>query len=243
MSLLANAAPWNDNNDKNRKRPSTMRKTQKKKPLDNDDKDMESECPLNDNELLPTSFDEDQKTQEIRQDRVSKMISNMSSLEENDGSNLENFTPLSPPDVQKMNDYDNSTYGRNGEEEQPPIYNDLRLQPPKIRNESSNFSPSVSDLGVSTNPEQTNPYSNYRRIYEPSRVQIPDNYYSKMGLGTQPTVDNKLLEKINYMIHMLEQQQNEKTSNITEEFILYTFLGVFIIFVVDSFSRTGKYIR
>ena len=64
-----------------------------------------------------------------------------------------------------------------------------------------------------------------------------------MGLGTQPTVDNKLLEKINYMIHMLEQQQNEKTSNITEEFILYTFLGVFIIFVVDSFSRTGKYIR
>ena len=64
-----------------------------------------------------------------------------------------------------------------------------------------------------------------------------------MGLGNQTTIDNTLLEKINYMIHMLEQQQNEKTSNITEEFILYTFLGVFIIFVVDSFSRTGKYIR
>jgi F0F1-type ATP synthase assembly protein I len=45
------------------------------------------------------------------------------------------------------------------------------------------------------------------------------------------------------MIHLLEQQQNEKTSNITEEFILYTFLGVFIIYVVDSFSRTGKYVR
>ena len=64
-----------------------------------------------------------------------------------------------------------------------------------------------------------------------------------MGLGAQPTIDNKLLEKINYMIHMLEQQQNEKTSNITEEFLLYIFLGVFIIFIVDSFSRTGKYIR
>ena len=56
-------------------------------------------------------------------------------------------------------------------------------------------------------------------------------------------MDNKLLEKINYMIHMLEQQQNEKTSNITEEFILYLFLGVFIIFVIDSFAKTGKYIR
>jgi hypothetical protein len=41
----------------------------------------------------------------------------------------------------------------------------------------------------------------------------------------------------------LEEQQNEKTNNITEEFILYTFLGVFIIFVVDSFSRSGKYTR
>ena len=48
---------------------------------------------------------------------------------------------------------------------------------------------------------------------------------------------------INYMIHMLEQEQSEKTSNITEEFILYTFLGVFIIFVIDSFARSGKYTR
>jgi F0F1-type ATP synthase assembly protein I len=45
------------------------------------------------------------------------------------------------------------------------------------------------------------------------------------------------------MIHLLEQQQNEKTSNITEEFVLYTFLGVFIIFIVDSFARSGKYRR
>ena len=45
------------------------------------------------------------------------------------------------------------------------------------------------------------------------------------------------------MIHLLEEQRTEKTSNITEEFILYTFLGVFIIFVVDSFARSGKYIR
>jgi high-affinity K+ transport system ATPase subunit B len=65
-----------------------------------------------------------------------------------------------------------------------------------------------------------------------------------MGLGSAASpLDNKLMEKINYMIHMLEEQQNEKTSNVTEEIILYTFLGVFIIFVVDSFARAGKYIR
>jgi hypothetical protein len=59
----------------------------------------------------------------------------------------------------------------------------------------------------------------------------------------QGFTDNKIMEKINYMIHMLEEQQNEKTSNVTEEFLLYTFLGVFIIFIVDSFARAGKYTR
>ncbi len=245
MSLLACASPWNDNNDKNqiRKRIPSMRKTQKKIPLEKaESEELENES-LNEKELRPSFFEEDTKFQEERQERVTKMLSNMSNLEESGESELTDFTPLSPPEIQKKNDSENSPYGRNGEENMPPIYNDLRLQPPKIRTEPSNFGPSVSDLGISTNPQQTNPYSNYRKIYQPTQMKIPDNYYSKMGLGNQPTIDNRIVEKINYMIHMLEQQQNEKTSNITEEFILYTFLGVFIIFVVDSFSRTGKYIR
>jgi high-affinity K+ transport system ATPase subunit B len=63
-----------------------------------------------------------------------------------------------------------------------------------------------------------------------------------MGITTS-NGDSQLMEKINYMIHLLEEQQNEKTENITEEFLLYTFLGVFVIFVVDSFARAGKYTR
>ena len=61
-----------------------------------------------------------------------------------------------------------------------------------------------------------------------------------MGIGNDPS---KVIEKINYMIHLLEEQQIEKTANITEEFILYTFLGVFVIFIVDSFTKAGKYTR
>jgi len=52
-----------------------------------------------------------------------------------------------------------------------------------------------------------------------------------------------LLDKLNYMINLLEEQQDEKTNNVTEEVVLYSFLGVFIIFVVDSFARAGKYVR
>jgi hypothetical protein len=53
----------------------------------------------------------------------------------------------------------------------------------------------------------------------------------------------QLIEKMNYIIHMLEEQQDEKTGNITEELLLYSFLGVFLIFIIDSFARAGKYNR
>ena len=58
----------------------------------------------------------------------------------------------------------------------------------------------------------------------------------------QPSQD-LLLKKLNYMITLLEEQQDEKTNNVTEEVILYSFLGIFIIFIADTFVRAGKYTR
>ena len=52
--------------------------------------------------------------------------------------------------------------------------------------------------------------------------------------------DDLMTKKINYMIELLEQQKNEKTQNITEELILYCFLGIFVIFIVDSFVKVGR---
>jgi len=70
-------------------------------------------------------------------------------------------------------------------------------------------------------------------------------YYTQQSNGPQLEMnDNVLLQKMNQMIHLLEEQRDEKTNNVTEELILYCFLGVFVIFVVDSFSKTGgKYTR
>ena len=86
-------------------------------------------------------------------------------------------------------------------------------------------------------------YGNYNKSYDRVRTKASQPYYSNMGIGNGNGLDDKMMEKINYMIHLLEEQQHEKTNNITEEFLLYTFLGVFVIYVVDSFARTGKYIR
>lgn len=55
--------------------------------------------------------------------------------------------------------------------------------------------------------------------------------------------DQTIMQKLNYMITLLEEQQDEQTHNVTEEVIMYSFLGIFIIFVADTFLRTGKYVR
>ena len=69
-------------------------------------------------------------------------------------------------------------------------------------------------------------------------------YFNQTGSQTG-NVNNKdqILDKLNYMIHLLEEQKDEKTGHVMEEVILYSFLGVFIIFIVDSFARAGKYTR
>jgi hypothetical protein len=54
---------------------------------------------------------------------------------------------------------------------------------------------------------------------------------------------DELMEKLNYIIQCIEETKDERTSNISEELVLYMFLGVFVIFVVDSFARAGKYTR
>jgi hypothetical protein len=87
--------------------------------------------------------------------------------------------------------------------------------------------------------------------YRPASPASPNytNYsaaYNREGMTTRrPTSspNDKLMERINYMTQMLESLQMEKTNHVTEEFILYTLLGVFMIYIVDGFSRGGKYVR
>jgi hypothetical protein len=85
----------------------------------------------------------------------------------------------------------------------------------------------------------------YKRILPGYRSQVNRPYYNmQQNYNNQenPSQD-VLLQKLNYMISLLEDQQDEKTSNVTEEVILYSFLGIFIIFIADTFVRAGKYVR
>jgi hypothetical protein len=92
--------------------------------------------------------------------------------------------------------------------------------------------------------------SNYSKIYEPSSAGLLGKpYYANMGIESMSNGagsggnNHSVMQKLNYITHILEEIQVEKTSNVTEELILYSFLGVFVIFVVDSFAKAGKYYR
>jgi hypothetical protein len=78
----------------------------------------------------------------------------------------------------------------------------------------------------------------YYKQYAPYNYNRLSNELSSPGAN-----NDEFIEKLNYIIHLLEEQHSERTEHVMEELVLYCFLGVFIIFIVDSFARAGKYTR
>jgi hypothetical protein len=123
-----------------------------------------------------------------------------------------------------------------------PVYdnNDDNLD---LNNFNSNYgdNKSVEDYYKKMLPSYTpqkNP--NNRQFYNPNPTYGNSQIDSSLNSANTQDV---LLQKLNYMINLLEEKQDERTNNVTEEVVLYSFLGIFIIFVIDSFARVGKYVR
>jgi hypothetical protein len=102
-----------------------------------------------------------------------------------------------------------------------------------------------NDDGVVTRENFENLPSTYASQYYQQYVPLSYNSQQQQNQGDSGSPGSKddLMQKMNHIIQMLEDQQDEKTGSVTEELILYCFLGVFVIFVVDSFVRAGKYVR
>ena len=80
---------------------------------------------------------------------------------------------------------------------------------------------------------------------KPTKQDYQDKnvYDTPLYEPVQKTKEQDLIEKLNYMIFLLEEQRDERTGQVTEELILYLFLGIFTIFVLDTFVKTGRYSR
>jgi hypothetical protein len=231
MSLVSTASLWtNDDNSTRKRQPSMMRKTIKK-PIGNSEY-QEYSVTQDKDEYVLHSMDDVDNLNKDHNSRVNDIINKMSSASaSSDGDKLADFNPPPKPSIQVKKDL--QTGWIKADEQIPNLENPLQMPAPSFSGQSVN--PYI------VNNSNVIGLGNYQQVYDPANVEYKP-YYAKMGLGAGSS-DSKLMEKINYMIHLLENQENEKTANITEEFILYTFLGVFVIFVLDSFSRSSKYVR
>lgn len=70
----------------------------------------------------------------------------------------------------------------------------------------------------------------------PAKTYVAPSYY-------EPTSDAQLANKLQYAIQLLERRGlgNEPTS--TNDIILYSFTGIFMLFVLDNFVRLGHRIE
>jgi hypothetical protein len=230
MSLLNYASPWISDDGNTKKRAPSIRKIVKNS-IANDSGGEPEEYNNTDGSPstsnTPLTLDEVQSYQTDNGKKVNELLDKMTTLDaENDGAHLANFSPITPPEItnKKPNPY---------VKKQDNLYD-------KSDSGSASKYTYVSDNRTLGN------LTNYQNVYEGTPLFQKNNpYYAKMGIsnGVANGIDDKLMERINYMVHLLEEQQHEKTANITEEFLLYTFLGVFVIYVVDTFSRNGKYVR
>ena len=227
MSLVATSSPWTNEDTISKKRIPSIRKTIKLKPQSS------QLTPYNNDEDINMSIENFQNSSDQRSSRVNDLLNTITSSDTQDDNNkLGEFKPISPPEISVKGDYNDNT---DMKQYIPPL--------PKFSGggASSNILGDVKNYGA--NDTHSKNLSNYSQSYRPpSSSGTTAPYYANMGISGAKG-DDKLMEKINYMIHILEEQQTEKTDNITEEFLLYTFLGIFVIFVVDSFARAGKYTR
>jgi hypothetical protein len=92
----------------------------------------------------------------------------------------------------------------------------------------------------------------YKSEYKPTNeIKVPAQYKTNdyMILNSTNSFEPKrhtnqeMLDKMNKILEMFEDQKEIKTGQKNEEIVLYCFLGVFIIYIMDSFVNIGRYSR
>ena len=163
---------------------------------------------------------------------VLQSLHNNSNIEEY-SNNLGDFTPPPKPEsigaIKKIQTEEMQTINNNKN-----ILN-LARQPETLNSDSTL---EVNDYNNNYTDEKTK--NEYYKKFIPNYTKSHNDTYNP---PVNKNSNDILLHKLNYMIHLLEEKQDEKTNNVTEEVVMYSFLGIFMIFICDSFSRVGKYIR
>jgi len=173
-----------------------------------------------------------QRRRKVDQRKVENFLNNLENYDEdtqpkdyNEEEGEEGLADFKPPPLPKLTKGPTDDMKKHDPQKDPDKANDMFIE------KDESVTPEGYDNMVTDN------YKSYYDNYIP--------YYNNPSNNNQPVFNNKdeLMRKLNYLIHLMEENKDEKSQNVTEELVLYLFLGVFVIFVVDSFARAGKYTR
>jgi len=217
---LLNAAPFNSDEEENK----NIREENNKRLSSSLNRTIKNR---NNNE------NNDNKNKE-RNRRIQKLLNdnNMNNnLTNNESDDLEDFNPPSHPAIQEPKKIvkENFTFDK--------IKSELldNQQEDELQNQQQNDNP------VNKENFQQLPANNLQQYYEKYNAYLnSENNYNKQYMSVS---NEELLKKIDNILFLLEEQRETRTNYVTEELILYVFLGIFVIYLVDSFVKVGKYIR
>lgn len=126
---------------------------------------------------------------------------------------------------------------------------DLLKQQLSLEEESNlaNFNPPKNPIIQS---KVDKPVTKDSEIKEEDSNELYYNQYLPQTIDYKQTIQdnnhvsmNTLNNKLDHLIHLLEEQREFRTDTILEELILYIFFGIFIIYVVHSFTKIKYYSR
>ena len=119
----------------------------------------------------------------------------------------------------------------------------------------------ITTMKTSLDTSPTNIAEIHKNLKEDNENELNNFYHTELPVQPKPplktsdylimndtqipqkSTNSEMLIKLNSIIEMFEDQKEMKTGQKNEEIVLYCFLGVFIIYIMDSFVNIGKYIR
>ena len=221
---LLNAAPFNSDEEENK----NIREENNKRVSSSLNRTIKNR---NNNE---NNDNNDNKNRE-RNKRIQKLLNdnNMNNnLTNNESDDLEDFNPPSHPAIQESKKIvkENFTFDNMKSE---LLHNDQEEKQTQIQGQNDN--------PINKENFQQLPANNLQQYYEKYNAYLnSENNYNKQYMSVS---NEELLKKIYNILFLLEDQRETRTNYVTEELILYVFLGIFVIYLVDSFVKVGKYIR
>ena len=229
MSLAIYAAPFDSNNNDNNNNELYSRNSQ--------------DTPINRKKVMNNKTQKrlPQPEQNYNSEKVSSVLQTLHSNPSSDTNDLGDFKFIPPPSSVGVE----NTKIKEGMANQNNKYNyeTNDMDDVDIQSLNDNY---MNDKAVEKYYKNLMPGYNHnhnQKMYNKTEYNKPYYPLNTLNQGEESENYKLLSDKLNYMINLLEEQQDERTNNVTEEVVLYSFLGIFIIFVVDSFARVGKYVR